>query len=90
VASGAIDSVQFYRAELVRRRDEFGAFWWRYALPFVPGIALSLFGGAVMTVRSPAQYAVLALIMAGILAGIALVNRRGARQIQAEIDELGG
>jgi hypothetical protein len=89
LASRTLDSLQFYRAELVRQRDEIGHFWWRYALPFVPGIALSL-GPGLTTPKAPAQYLAMAVGLAVLLAGIAIANRWEARKLQAKIDELDG
>jgi hypothetical protein len=87
--SGALDSLQFYRAELQRQRDEIRYFWWRYALPFVPGIALSV-GPGLTTPKSPAQYTAMAVGLGVLLAGIAVANRLEARKLQSQIDELGG
>ena len=44
VALGRTNCVDFYRAELVRQRD-LSKDSWGYLLPFVPGVALALFGG---------------------------------------------
>ena len=44
VALGRTNCVDFYRAELVRQRD-LSKDSWGYLLPFVPGMALALFGG---------------------------------------------
>ena len=43
VALGRTNSVDFYRAELVRQRD-LSKDSWGFLLPFVPGVALALFG----------------------------------------------
>jgi uncharacterized membrane protein YfcA len=86
--SGALDSRSFYRAALLRQRAQLGQFWWRWVLPFVPGISLSVFGRSIVAPRSPGQYLVMGLLLAVLLGGIALVNRREARKIQDEIDEL--
>ena len=86
--SAGVDSLRFYRAELMRQRAEIGQFWWRWVLPFVPGIALSVFGRSIVTPRSLSQSAVLAVLVAILLGGITLANRREARRIQKEFDEL--
>lgn len=88
--SVASDSRSFYRAALLRQQAEIGQFWWRWVLPFVPGIALSLFGRSLVTARSAGQYATMGLLLAILLGGITLANRREGRKIQKEIDELGG
>lgn len=88
-AVGTTDSLQFYRAEHQRQRDEICRFWWRYALPFLPGIAFSV-APAAMTKRSPAPYAAMAVGLAVPVAGIAPANHSEARKLQAQIDELDG
>ena len=43
---GRTGSAVFYREQLARRRD-LSSHPWRFLLPFVPGVALSLLGGAL-------------------------------------------
>jgi hypothetical protein len=85
---GPQQSVAFYRAQLVRHRDALRRFWWEYALPFAPGLIIVIGERAANRPRSPAQYAVLALLFAALIAAIGWFNSRAARKIQAEIDEL--
>jgi hypothetical protein len=85
---GPQQSAAFYRAQLVRHRDAMKAFWWEYALPFAPGLLIVIGERAANEPRSPAQYAVLALVFAALIAAIGWVNGRAARKIQAEIDEI--
>jgi hypothetical protein len=84
----ASDSRSFYRAALLQQQAEIGQFWWRWALPFVPGLTLSLFGRSIVTPRSPGHYATMGLLLAILIGGIVLANRREGRKIQEKIDEL--
>jgi hypothetical protein len=83
VALGRTNSVDFYRAELVRQRD-LSKDSWGYLLPFVPGVALALLGGGFAN-RSTGQ--VIALVASGVLLflGVAWWNRHTARKLQSEI-----
>jgi hypothetical protein len=86
VALGKTNCVDFYRAELVRQRD-LSRDSWGYLLPFVPGVALSLFGGGLED--RPASQAI-ALIAFGValFLGIACWNAHAARTLQNQIDAL--
>ena len=85
---GVQQSLAFYRAQIVRHRDAVKNFWWEYALPFVPGIVLSLAGRATERPRSPMEYALLVVVFALVIGGIRWFNTREASRLQAEIDEL--
>ena len=99
---GRTASLDFYRASLVRQRNLHQSVWTWYLLPFVPGIALSLFGfavrdGAILNQPSPvgergtatvASTLIFAGIMAAILFFIAAWNKRRARKLQGELDAL--
>ena len=85
---GQQQSAAFYRAQLVRHRDAMRNFWWEYALPFGPGLIIVIGERAANRPRSPAQYAVLALVFAVLIASIGWFNSRAARRIQTEIDEI--
>jgi hypothetical protein len=84
---GGLDSLAFSRSVLTRRRDEVRQFWLRYALPFVPGIVLSI-NGRSGSPRSVSQYVALAVGLLVLVAGIAWMNRREAAKLQTEIDAL--
>ncbi|MBI4264955.1 MAG: hypothetical protein HY657_11315 [Acidobacteria bacterium] len=85
---GPQQSAAFYRAQLVRHRDALRTFRWEYALPFTPGLIIVIGERAANPPSSPAQYAVLALLFAALIAAIGWFNSRAARKIQAEIDEI--
>ena len=86
VALGRTNCVDFYRAELVRQRD-LSKDSWGYLLPFVPGVALALFGSGLAD-RMTSQ--AIALVGAGValFLGVAWWNAHTARKIQQEIDGL--
>lgn len=84
VALGRSNCVVFYRAELVRQRD-LSKDSWGYLLPFVPGVALSIFGGGLQD-RPTSQLAVLIALAAALFLGVAGWNARTARRLQAEIE----
>lgn len=83
---GLTASVDFYRAQLARQH-ELARRPWRYLMAFVPGIALSVFGGAVD--RPLGQQVVVAALGIAVFVGVAWVNTRTARKLQKEIDTLG-
>ena len=100
---GRAASLDFYRASLVRQKDLLQSVWKWYLLPFVPGVAVMLFGaavrdGAILNQPSPigdrgaATSVASILIFAGIIAAffffIAALNKRKARKLQAELDAL--
>ena len=79
-------SVDFYRQQLARQRD-LSHNPWAFLLPFVPGVALSLFGSALDW--STADIAIVAVLAVGLFVGAAWWIKRGERRLQREIDELG-
>ena len=86
VALGRTNCVEFYRAELVRQRD-LSKDSWGYLLPFVPGVALALFGGGVED-RPTSQMIALVVFGIALFLGVAWWNAHAARKLQKEIDAL--
>ena len=82
---GLTGSVHFYRDQLARRRD-LSAYPWRFLLPFVPGVALSLLGGALD--GSPSQAAAVVTFGVALFFAAAWWEKRRALKLQREIDEL--
>ena len=99
---GRAASLDFYRSALVRQRDLLSSIWIWYLLPFLPGVALSLFGFAVrdgLILNQPAPIEEQGagglaglLVVIGLFAAVvfiaAALNKRKARKLQAEIDAL--
>ena len=83
---GRTSSAVFYREQLVRRRD-LSSHPWRFLLPFVPGVALSLLGGVMN--GTPTQMGAAATFGVALFVGVAWWERRRALRIQEEIDEVG-
>jgi hypothetical protein len=83
---GLQGSIDFYRAQLVRQRNLVQRFWLWGALPFVPGIAVSMLG----TSRQPltGRGIALATVFLTLVALIAWMNAREAKKLQKEIDDL--
>ena len=86
VALGRTNSVDFYRAELVRQRD-LSKDSWGYLLPFAPGVALALLGDGFETRPTSHIIAIVAFGIALFL-GVAWWNAHTARKLQDEIDGL--
>lgn len=87
-ASGQ-SSLAFHRAELVRQRDALRSVWLWYLGPFVPGMALLQVGLFLRQPGPPLATRVIgAVVVVAVFAGIALLNRHGARRLQKEIDDL--
>jgi hypothetical protein len=84
VALGSTTCVDFYRAELVRQRD-LSKDSWGYLLPFVPGVALALFGGGLED-RPTSHMIALVALGVGLFLGIAGWNAHTVRKLQHEID----
>ena len=83
---GLTGSVHFYRDQLVRRRD-LSDHPWRFLLPFVPGVGLSLLGG--MLEGPPAQRVAVAAFGVALFLAVAWWEKRRSRKHQDEIDGLG-
>lgn len=83
---GLTGSVHFYRDQLVRRRDLSGHPW-RFLLPFVPGVGLSLLGGTLD--GPPVWTATVAFAGVTLFLWVAWWEKRRALRIQEEMDELG-
>lgn len=86
VALGSTNSVEFYRAELGRQRD-LSKDSWGYLLPFVPGVALALFGRGLGE-RSLTQTIAIIIFGVALFLGVAWWNSYTARKLQNEIDAL--
>ena len=96
-ATGKVDDAvswaDFHRAELVRQRDALNGIWRWYLGPLVPGLLLFWIGVALTLTELPlAARLVTALLGLAIAAaaffGIAYLNKRAARTLQAEIEAL--
>lgn len=83
---GLTASVDFYRTQLARQHA-LASRPWRYLVLFVPGFALSVFGGAMD--RPLRQQVALAALSVALFVGVAWVNARTARQLQKEIETSG-
>lgn len=83
---GSSNCVEFYRAELLRQRD-LSSDSRGFVLPFVPGVALALFGGGFSD-RPLAQMIAIAAFGVALFVGVALWNAYTTRRLQAEIDSL--
>jgi hypothetical protein len=84
VALGRTNSVDFYRAELVRQRD-LSKDSWGYLLPFVPGVALS---SGLFEDRPTSHRIALVASGVGLFLGVAWWNAHTARKLQNEMDAL--
>jgi hypothetical protein len=85
-ALGRATCVEHYRSRLVRQRD-LSRDSWKWVLPFVPGLAVSLLGG-LMEPRPAGQIAALIVIATATLAIVLWMNGRTARQIERELAAL--
>jgi hypothetical protein len=85
-ALGTTNCVEFYRAELGRQRD-LSKDSWAYLLPFVPGVALALFGRG-LSERSLSQTIAIISFGVALFLGAAWWNAHTARKVQEEIDSL--
>lgn len=84
VALGTTNCVAFYRAELARQRD-LSKDSWGYLLPFVPGVALALFGRRLAE-RSLGQTIAIIAFGIALFLGAAWWNAHTAHKLQDEID----
>jgi hypothetical protein len=80
---GLTASIDFYREQLARQH-ELASQPWRYLVAFVPGMALSVFGGAVN--RPLRDQVVLAASCVAVFVGVAWVNMRTARKLRRELE----
>lgn len=85
-ALGRTNSLDFYRAELVRQRD-LSKDSWGYLLPFVPGVALALLGRSFED-RPTSHTIALVAFGAALFLGVAWWNAHTARKVQDQIDAL--
>ena len=99
---GRAASLDFYRTSLARQRDLLQSVWSWYLLPFVPGILLILFGaavrdGAILNQPAPIEKQgaaggigifIVAAVFVIFFFLVAAFNKRKARKLQAELDEL--
>ena len=84
VGLGLTPSVDFYRRQLAQ--PDLAATPWEYLAPFVPGVGLSLLGASLDL--PPAQAAAIAAVGVALFLAVAWINRRTARKLQREFDEL--
>jgi len=91
--SVAVPCLNFHRAELVRQRDLLASIWSWYLAPFVPGMALCLFGTAANADASaPGHRTAIALglipvilIVVGVFFFVYRLNRAAARRLDGKI-----
>ncbi len=87
-ADALMDCLNFHRAELGRQRDLLRGVWWWYLLPFVPGPALIIIGGAI---ERPDRRLLALGVAAAFVVGFTLIgklNANAARKLQRVIDGL--
>jgi hypothetical protein len=82
---GLTSSVDFYRQQLAHQRD-LADHPWRYLVLFIPGVSLSLLGRSFD--RPVEQTAMVVAFGVALFLTVAWVNRRTARRLQHEIDQL--
>ncbi len=85
-----MSSLAFHRAELVRQRDALRDSWLWYVAPFVPGMAVLMWGVQTNLARPQAAWRglVTALALVALAVGVVWLNRRAAKKLQVEINAL--
>jgi hypothetical protein len=82
--------VSWHRAELVRQRDLLRSVPRWYLAPFLPGMILILVGGWLKEPEKAWRVGLTAAMVAAVFAGVAWLNRRGARKLDERARELEG
>jgi hypothetical protein len=83
---GRASCAEYYRARLMRERN-LSREGWKFILPFVPGVALIVFGRAVQG-RPPGQVAFLIAFALLLFAGVLWVIARRTRRLEQELAAL--
>ena len=83
---GRATCVEHYRSRLVRQRD-LSRDSWKWLLPFVPGVGVSVFG-SILESRSAAQIAAVLVVAVATFGIVLWMNTRTARQIERELAPL--
>jgi hypothetical protein len=89
-----MDYMSRYREELRRQQSALRTVWLWYLAPWVPGVGLFTIGMGRLFERALGNraplwpIALVTAIMVGVFAGAWLLNLRGARRLQHQIDEL--
>jgi hypothetical protein len=89
--SAAESLSRFYRHELARQRDALSSIWRWYLGPLVPGLVVFWLATVVNVPTRPAAWVTAALglaVSAAVFVGIAALNKRAAKKLQAEIEAL--
>jgi hypothetical protein len=82
---GQTSCVEFYRAQLTYERN-LAQQSWRFLLPFIPGIALSISGGVLDEGIRASQRISIVVLAVALFLGVAWLNAHTARKYQKEID----
>ena len=90
--------LEFHRRQLERQRDLVAGVWRWYLLPFVPGMAVFLFGLLLWTLEQPnapahtrgilIAFGLTAVLCGLVFFGVGKLNQWAARRLQREIDAL--
>lgn len=92
--NAAANWADFHRAELVRQRDALNGIWRWYLGPLVPGLALFWIGVGFASPAGAPWWAQIVVAMLGaaigaaVFIGIAEMNKRAAKKLEAEIAAL--
>ena len=90
--AGLSSFIDFQRSQLIRQRDMLAHIWSWYLGPLVPGLVVTMIAiGRVTAGRVPHIWLLLALYLGIVFAVFFVIdrlNKRAARGIQSQIDEL--
>jgi hypothetical protein len=89
LAASTREVLGWHRAELTRQRDLLRDVPVWYIGPFVPGVALQLVGDWLASPDQGVYVGLTAALVVAVFVGVALLNLRGARKLDAQIEELG-
>ncbi len=87
--ASAVSSLAFHREELARQRDAVRSVAWWYIAPYAPGLGVFM-GGLAQTLPDGSRGALVplgALILVYVVAHT-ILNRRAAKRLQREIDDI--
>jgi hypothetical protein len=88
LASSTREVLGWHREQLVRQRDLLRDVPVWYIGPFVPGVVLHLVGVVLASPGQGVYVGLTAAVVVSVFVGVALLNLRGARKLDEQIDEL--